>query len=73
MMTNLHDLPKTALVNSRDAAQYLGCSASWLGIMRLRGGGPAHIKHGSYVRYRIGDLLAWTERHRVATVSQAIA
>jgi hypothetical protein len=69
MNANLYALPKTALIGSRQAAAYLGCSAQWLAVLRMRHAGPAYIKHGTWIRYRIFDLDAWTERHRVATVS----
>ena len=58
---------KTALVDSRQAASYLGCSRQWLAILRMQHAGPAYIKHGSWVRYRIADLDTWVNRHRVAT------
>lgn len=73
MNANIHSLPKTALIGSRQAAFYLGCSAQWLAVLRMRQAGPAYIKHGTWVRYRVSDLDAWTERHRVATVAENAA
>lgn len=73
MVPSLHELPKTALIGSRQAAAYLGCSAQWLAVLRMRNAGPAYIKHGTWVRYRVSDLDAWTARHRVATVSENAA
>jgi hypothetical protein len=73
MTSNLHALPKTALVGSRQAATYLGCSAQWLAVLRMRHAGPAYIKHGAWVRYRISDLDTWLDRHRVATGSEVAA
>jgi hypothetical protein len=58
-------LPPSALINPRDAAVYLGCSRQWLAVLRMKGTGPAYHKHGSWVRYRVADLDAWVERHRV--------
>jgi hypothetical protein len=70
---NLERLAQTALVDSRQAAAYLGCSAQWLAVLRMRHTGPSYIKHGSWIRYRVSDLDAWTDLHRVTTGSQAVA
>jgi hypothetical protein len=67
MVTNLHTLPKSALLGGRQAAAYLGCSAQWLAVLRMRHAGPAYIKHGAWIRYRVADLDSWTDLHRVAT------
>lgn len=73
MVTNLHELPKAALIDSRQAAAYLGCSAQWLAVLRMRQAGPAYVKHGNWVRYRVADLDGWTEHHRVATGTENVA
>jgi predicted DNA-binding transcriptional regulator AlpA len=64
-------LTKSALVDSRQAAQYLGCSRQWLAILRMQHAGPAYIKHGSWVRYRIADLDTWVTKNRVTTSDAA--
>ena len=69
MNSMLHTLPKSALLGSRQAAAWLGCSMQWLAVLRMRHAGPAYIKHGSWIRYRISDLGDWTERHRISTDS----
>jgi hypothetical protein len=63
MSSSVHDLPKGELIASRQAAAYLGCSAQWLATLRMRHAGPDYVKHGTWVRYRVSDLDAWTERH----------
>lgn len=73
MNRELHALPKSALVGSRQAASYLGCSAQWLAVLRMRHAGPAYIKHGAWIRYRVSDLDAWTEQHRVASGTETAA
>jgi hypothetical protein len=73
MNANLHTLPKTALIDSRHAAIYLGCSAQWLAVLRMRQTGPAYIKHGAWVRYRVSDLDAWAEHHRVRSPAETAA
>lgn len=62
-------IPTTALINARQAAAYLSCSAQWLAVLRMRRAGPPYIKHGSWIRYQISDLGAWTARHRISTDS----
>jgi hypothetical protein len=68
---DLYGLPQSAIVDSRRAAAYLGCSRQWLAILRMRQAGPAYLKHGSWVRYRIIDLDSWAARHRVDAASEA--
>jgi hypothetical protein len=65
--------PCTALINARQAAVYLCCSAQYLAVLRMRRAGPAYIKHGAWIRYRIADLDAWTDRHRVSLDSHKVA
>jgi predicted DNA-binding transcriptional regulator AlpA len=64
--SKLPDLQKSTLLDSRQAADYLSCSRQWLAILRMNGAGPAYIKHGAWVRYRVSDLDAWIGQHRVA-------
>jgi hypothetical protein len=73
MDTQLHTLPKSTLIDSRQAAAYLGCSAQWLAILRMRQAGPSYIKHGAWIRYRVADLDSWTERHRISLNSERVA
>ena len=73
VVSDLHALPKTALIGSRQAAGYLGCSAQWLAVLRMRRAGPAYIKHGGWIRYRVSDLDTWTEQHRVASTRDTAA
>ncbi len=61
-----HELVAHCLLTTRQAAEQLGCSVNWLAQMRMHGRGPAYHKHGSWVRYRLGDLEAWTNQHRIA-------
>ena len=54
--------PPTELVNDIAAARYLGVSAGTLSVWRSTGRYPLpFVKVGRRVRYRIGDLLAFTE------------
>ena len=56
----------------KDAAAYLGISASKLAKLRLRANraaGPAFVKLAGCVLYRREDLDAWIETNLVNTVS----
>lgn len=55
---------------SREAASYLGISASTLAKMRMRGDGPAFIKAGSrIVLYAKADIDAWLATRRRSSTS----
>lgn len=58
-----HSLP------SKQAAEYIGMSESWLRKSRLEGNtdAPPYLKIGKAVRYLTSDLDAWlNERRHVA-------
>ena len=42
-----------------DAAAYVSLSPKTLEVYRTRGGGPAYVKLGRRVAYRLADLDAW--------------
>jgi predicted DNA-binding transcriptional regulator AlpA len=58
--------PSTALTE-RDAAVYLNYSRAYLRVSRRMGRGPAFIRIGRSIRYRIQDLDQWLAAHRVST------
>lgn len=47
------------LLDTSNAAAYIGCTANHLARLRMRKEGPAYFKHGSLVRYRRSALDAW--------------
>ncbi len=55
------------LLNTAQAAEYLGLAKQTLHQKRVSGGGPRFCKIGRAVRYRIEDLDIWVESF--ATVS----
>jgi len=62
----------TALFPANHAAKYLGVSASYLGKLRMSGGGPTFIKLGKRrVAYHKADLDAWIKRNRRTSTSEA--
>lgn len=63
---------REALLTTLEAAKFFGVSADTLKDWRSgrgKGRGPAYIKFGpaqnNRVRYRLGDLKAWLEKHLV--------
>lgn len=63
------DTPSTpaGTVDERDAASYVGFTDSYLRSARAKGRGPAFIRIGRAIRYRIKDLDTWLAKHRVDT------
>jgi hypothetical protein len=60
---------QTQLLDSYQAASYLGLkNPGTLGNWRCAQRGPAYVKVGSRILYRLEDLVAWIERQRVEPV-----
>ena len=59
------------LVNEKEAAEFLGYTVRALQNWRIRGGGPKFVKVSSRsVRYRLRDLLEWSESKLVSSTSE---
>lgn len=70
MNTDL-ELSSSRLVNERAAADFLGYSIRALQNWRVRGGGPQFVKVSARsVRYRVRDLVAWSEERLVSSTSE---
>lgn len=64
----MHDRPAPAVtLSERDSANYIGYTESALRAWRRQSRGPAYIRVGRSIRYRLVDLDAWLARHRVPT------
>jgi predicted DNA-binding transcriptional regulator AlpA len=65
-----HALNSTTTLREPDAAAYIGLSRAFLRAARLGRGtpGPAYVRIGRAVRYRVRDLDAFLEQHVVARV-----
>ena len=50
------------LLNTREAAEFLGLSHRTLERYRISGEGPRYLKIGRWVRYTESDLLDWLDR-----------
>ncbi|MBW6499689.1 MAG: helix-turn-helix domain-containing protein [Bacteroidales bacterium] len=53
------------VMNDADAAPLIGISVHTIRKMRSQGKGPAYIKCGKSVRYRLADLEAYLEKQKV--------
>ena len=51
-------------MDSREAAGYLRISLNTLNSWRSRREGPAFVKVGGKVRYRLADIDAWADGRR---------
>jgi hypothetical protein len=54
-------------VDEQDGAAYVDFSAAALRKWRREGKGPAFVRVGRSIRYRIQDLDTWLAAHRVET------
>jgi hypothetical protein len=54
-----------ALIDEKEASQYLCCSVAALRKWRLLGKGPAYCRVGRLVRYAEGDLQEFLATNRV--------
>jgi predicted DNA-binding transcriptional regulator AlpA len=57
----------TPPLDERDAARCSGYTPAAFRAWRSQGRGPAYIRIGRSVRYRVEDLDAWLTAHRVET------
>jgi predicted DNA-binding transcriptional regulator AlpA len=58
-------LPQTLTVP--EAARYIGMSTAYLKRARQLRRGPAYLRYGRTIRYRLRDLDEWVDRHVVRT------
>ena len=64
-MNTRDTLSATGVLSESAAATYVGYSRHYLRVARRYGRGPAYIRVGRSIRYRVQDLDAWLEAHRV--------
>jgi predicted DNA-binding transcriptional regulator AlpA len=58
------------ILNTREAARYLGLGKSTLDRFRVTGDGPIYLKLGGAVRYRLSDLKAWLDSRVTRSTSE---
>lgn len=69
--TGTDSLGHNRLLTTKEAATFTTYSAHGLENLRCLGRGPAFIKiRGGSVAYRVADLIAWQEQHRISTYDQ---
>jgi predicted DNA-binding transcriptional regulator AlpA len=59
--------PPPQALTEPEAARYIAYSVPFLRLTRRENRGPAFIRIGRSIRYRIADLDAWMAAHRVTT------
>lgn len=57
--------PVAAALDTLEAATYLSIERSTLKRWRVTGKGPAYVRAGSKILYRVADLDDWLEAHLV--------
>ena len=60
-----HDPGAAPMLAERDAARFVGFTTATLKAWRQTGRGPAFVRVGRSVRYRVADLDAFLAAHRV--------
>ena len=58
------------VLNATETARQLSLSTSTLAKMRLYGTGPAYIKLGRRVLYRVEDIQVWIAENRFNSTSE---
>jgi excisionase family DNA binding protein len=58
------------LLNTKEAAERLGCSPSYLNKLRCKGGGIVFVSVGRLVRYRPEDIDAYLDSRRRRSTSE---
>ena len=54
----------------KEAAEFFGCSISFLAKARMRGDGPQYIRVGRSIRYSETALLQWMRAHQRSSTSE---
>ncbi len=61
------------VVDTKQAARYLGLSPNTLEAWRSRGGGPRFVKYPRAVRYRVADLEAYMADGERSNTSEVLS
>jgi hypothetical protein len=65
----MNNIPRAPMWNSDQVAAYLNTTTGRLANMRCAGIGPAFVKVGQSVRYRVEDIEAYVNANTVQPVS----
>jgi predicted DNA-binding transcriptional regulator AlpA len=64
---------ESKVIQTKEAAQFVGLSESTLAKLRLNGNGPTYCKLGRRVVYRPADLEAWLQSRTTRDTTDADA
>lgn len=64
---------ESRVIQTKEAAQFVGLSESTLAKLRLNGNGPTYCKLGRRVVYRPADLEAWLQSRTARDTTDADA
>lgn len=74
MNTALQNIDSSRLLTETAAADYLGFSIRALQAWRCNGRGPRFVKISARaIRYRLADLMSWSEERVVTSTSDVLA
>ncbi len=59
------DTPRMNSMTTAELADYLKVEPKTLANWRYQGKGPAYLKNGGIVRYRLADVAAWIREHTI--------
>lgn len=61
----MHGINTDPFLDTDHTAKYIGVSVRTIEDWRQKGRGPAFVKLGRLVRYRLSDLDLWLHKHTV--------
>ncbi len=68
-MPEQNQSPEPEYVDDRQLAQLTPYTRAFFSLRRVRGGGPPFYKIGRRCLYKLAEVRAWIESHRVAGAS----
>jgi hypothetical protein len=66
----MSDVRMRQYFDTKEASRRYNLSESWLAKLRVRGGGPSHIKCGRRVLYDAESFEVWLEARRRSSTSE---
>lgn len=64
-----HETTPKRVITEREAAAFTGVSQAALRLWRRESRGPAYVRFGRAIRYRVDDLDRFLDQHRVEPVN----
>lgn len=66
---SLEPLHPDTYLRSTEVPQHFPLTNSHLAVLRHRSQGPRYSKHGRFITYRVGDIIAWLDAGMVEVAS----